>query len=155
MEREMEYLQQLMAENKQLLAPFLKYLPWLQSSAGHSASRLYQGEGISEYSVSFPVYDGTLMNFVREASASPLMDRNYPYIYTRNRIKTHDDERKAIAAATWKDWDVLKGIFSKYVLGGRTKSVLWSEGVQEQIFYLVIKKMKEIIEYWDRPIDCR
>ena len=39
---------------------------------------------------------------------------------------------------------------SKYVLGGRTKGNLWSEAVSEQIFYLVLKQMQEIIEFWDK-----
>jgi len=27
---------------------------------------------------------------------------------------------------------------------------LWSEAVSEQIFYLVIRQMQEIIEFWDK-----
>lgn len=81
------------------------------------------------------------------------MDRNYPYTYTRNRIKTHDDERKIITRAGIRDWNILKGILSKYVLGGRTKGLLWSEGLQENIFYLILKQMQQIIEYWDKPAD--
>ncbi len=155
MEREMQHIQQLMMENKQLLMPLLRYLPWLETTAGKQVSTNYQGEGIAEHSVSFPVYDGTLMNFIREASKSPFMDRNYHYVYTRNRIKSHEDERRIIERATWKEWDILRGILSKYVMGGRTKGTLWNEAVKEQIFYLVIRKMKEIIEYWDKPMDNR
>ena len=105
--------------------------------------------------MSIPVYDSTLMSFVREAEGSALMDRNYSYVYTRNHIQNHEDERKIIAAAEMRDWGILRGILSKYVLGGRTKSVLWSQAVQENIFYLVLKRMQEIIEYWDKPMDIR
>lgn len=152
MEQDIEYMHRLMAENKQVLMPLLRYLPWLEQKAGQSVSTNYQGEGLSDHSMAFPVYDSTLMNFVKEASKSSLMDRNYLYVYSRNRLKTHEDERKAIAAATWKEWDILRGILSKYVLGGRVKAVLWSEAVTERIFCLVLRKMKEIIEYWDQPI---
>lgn len=155
MEQEKEYTQQLMEANKELLMPLLRYLPWLAQNAGHSVSTDYQGEGTSERSLAFPIYDGTLMSFVREASKSPLMEKNYQYIYTRNRIKTHDDEKKIIASATWKEWDLLRGILSKYVMGGRVKAVLWNEAVQEQIFYLVLKKMKEIIDFWGKTGDDR
>ena len=55
-----------------------------------------------------------------------------------------------IQKAGWKEWDILRGILSKYVLGGRTKGNLWSEAVSEQIFYLVIRQMQEIIEFWDK-----
>jgi len=58
-----------------------------------------------------------------------------------------------IADATIKEWGILCGILSNYVLGGRTRSTLWSEAVQERIFYLVINKMVEIVEFWDKPLD--
>lgn len=155
MERDDEYLHRIMLENKEMIMPLLRYLPWLMQHAGQSASSNYTGDGLEEHSVSFPVYDSTLLSFVKEASKSPLMDKNYRYVYTRNRLKTHDDERRIIAGATWKEWDILKGILSKYVLGGRVKAVLWSEAVKEQIFYLVLSRMKEIVEFWDKPIEGR
>ena len=81
------------------------------------------------------------------------MDKNYRYVYTRNHIRTPEDERRVIRAAELKDWDILRGILSRYVLGGMTKASLWSQAVQEDIFYLVLSKMKEIIEYWDKTQD--
>lgn len=154
MEQNMEYRQQMVQEYKQNIMPLLKYLPWLEQSVGKTVSTIYGGQNM-EHSITFPVYDGTLMNFVREASKSPLMDKNYHYVYSRNRIHDHNDERRIIKTAGWREWDVLRGILSKYVLEGRRKGVLWNEAVQEQIFYLVLKQMKEIVEYWDKPMDIR
>lgn len=51
--------------------------------------------------------------------------------------------------------NLLRGILSRYVLEGRIKGKVWNEAVQEQIFYLVLEKMKEIIEFWDKPMDIR
>ena len=150
MEQSSEYREQLLESYKQAVRPLLPYLPWLEQSAGKRASSIYSGQDIGVNSVSFPVYDGTLLNFVREATKSPLMDRNYAYVYTRHRIRTHQEERDIIQKAGWKEWDILRGILSKYVLGGRTKGNLWSEAVSEQIFYLVLKQMQEIIEFWDK-----
>lgn len=150
MESRTEDRQQVIREYRQILEPLMRYLPWLEKNAGKVASRNYQGQGIGENSISFPVYDATLLSFVREASASALMDRNYSYIYSRNGIKTHEDERKVIARAEFRDWGILCGILSKYVLGGRTKANLWGEAVQEDIFLLVLQQMKKIVEYWDR-----
>ena len=155
MEQDLEYRQQLLQEYKQMVMPLLRYLPWFEQNRGQMGSTLYQGAEATEHSMAFPVYDATLMNFVREASKSKLMERNYRYVYTRNRINSHADERKIIASAGLKEWDILRGILSKYVLGGMTKATLWSEGVRENIFCLVLSKMKEIIEYWDKPLDCR
>ena len=81
---------------------------------------------------------------------SPLMNRNYVYVYTRNRIRSHADEKRLIDGAELKDWELLGGILSKYVLEGRTKATLWGEAMQEGIFLLVLRKMREIIRYWDK-----
>lgn len=155
MEQNIEYRQQLVREYKRMVSPLLAYLPWLVQNAGQPGSTAYRGDGYSDQSVSFsfPVYDSTLMSFIKEASKSPLMEKNYSYTYTRNRIRNHDDERRVIQAANIKDWDILRGILSKYVLGGRTKAALWSEAVRENIFALVLEKMRKIIEYWDKPMD--
>lgn len=155
MEQDTEYRQQVVDEYKQAVVPLLRYIPWFERNEGQPGSTLYQGEDFTEHSMGIPVYDATLLNFVREASKSSLMDRNYLYTYSRGRIRTHEDERKVIASAELKDWDVLRGILSKYVMGGMTKSTLWAQGVQENIFLLVLRKMQEIIEFWDQPLDIR
>lgn len=147
-----EYRKKLVQGYKQEVFPLLRYLPWLEKNAGKTASTNYHGQDFTEHSMSFPVYDSTLMGFIKEAARSPLMERNYSYVYTRNFIRTHEDERKIIKGAGIKEWDLLRGILSKYVLGGRTKGTLWSEGVQEGIFALVLEQMRQIIEYWDKPL---
>lgn len=151
MEQDMEYRQQLVQEYRKEVKPLFRYLPWLEQNAGKRPSSIYSGQDIGNHSITFPVYDGTLMSFIKEASRTKLMERNYKYTYTRNHIKTHDDERTLIERAVLKDWDLLRGILSKYVLGGMTKSALWNQGVEEKIFYLTVEKMKEILEYWDKP----
>jgi hypothetical protein len=89
------------------------------------------------------------MSFIKVATNSPLMDRNYPYVFTRRNIKTPADERRAIESADYKDWGIICGILSKYVLGGRTRAALWSQGVSERIFYLCISKMLDIVTRWN------
>lgn len=153
MEQETEFRQQQLGKYKQELMPLLRYLPWLEKNAGTgNGSRNYSGDDMGGVGMSFPVYDSTLLSFVKEAKKTSFMDRNYRYIYTRNRIQTHEDERRMIQNAGIKEWDLLCGILSKYVLGGQTKGTYWSEAVKEQIFYQVIKKMCDIIEFWDKPI---
>ena len=153
MEENEEYRQKLIAEYKRQIEPLLRYLPWLAQHNGMSVSSVYQGAETEQLTMKIPVYDGTLLTFVKLASKSPLMDRNYRYVYSRKRIQSHDDERKLITQATWKDWDTLRGILSYYVMGGRTKGSLWNEAVKEAIFYMVLSQMKEIVEYWDQPIE--
>lgn len=148
MDTENEYIRVLMADREMSLNSLLPYLPWLLNAAGKAGSTIFNGEGIGESSVGFPVYDGTLMNFIKAATATPMMDRNYLYVYTRHDIKDHSKERELIEKATWREWDILCGILSYYVLGGRTRGILWNEGLESGIFTLVVSKMKEIVDFW-------
>lgn len=130
----------------------LVYLPWLEQKQGATVSKIYDGNDVSKTTVSFPVYDTMLLNFVNEAAKTKLMDKNYVYAYSGYSIKTVEDEKRAIDEATVKDAQVLLGILSKYVMGGMTKGVLWSRAVEEGIFYLVLKKMKALLDIWDAPL---
>lgn len=148
-----EYMRKLSGEYKEALAPLLRYLPWLEDHAGTQTGSSYDGSMDGNNTMSFPVYDSTLLSFVKEAGKSSFMNRNYAYIYSYRRMKTPEDERKAIKAATIREWDVLCGILSKYVLGGNAKAYLWTQAVQESIFFMVLDKMREIVEYWDRKLE--
>jgi hypothetical protein len=151
--RDLKDTHQLVQEYLQIAKPLFLYLPWLEKMQGAKPSSTYSGSEIADHSISFPVYDSTLMRFVREASRNPLMDKNYRYIFTRHGIRTVLDERRVIEKATLKDWNILRGILSKYVLGGMTKGTLWSQAITDNIFYLTIKQMKYVLEYWDKPIE--
>lgn len=132
----------------------LRYLPWLQEKSGSDRGmmNIFGSEGIAENSLSFPVYDGTLMSFVKEVSQSKLMDRNYRYQYSRNRIHTVEDERRHIETASLKEMDVLCGILSHYIQGGMTKPALWSLGIKEGIYRDILLKMKKLLDFWDKPL---
>ena len=57
----------------------LRYEGWLQAASGRDASNIYKGEGIEANSMPVPVYDSTLLSFVKEAKATRFMNRNYVY----------------------------------------------------------------------------
>lgn len=155
MSQNAEYRKQQIDGYKKTIVPLLRYLPWLEKNAGQNVGEIYKDPAASEHSIGIPVYDATLMNFVKEAGATSLMERNYAYVYTRNGIVSHEDERRVIENAQIGDWDILRGILTKYVMGGRTRASLWTEGVKENIYLLVLKKMQEIVEFWDKPIDIQ
>lgn len=134
---------------KQDAIKLFRYLTWLESKSGQSACSMYGGEGIATNSVSFPVYDGTLLNFVKEAEKTCFMERNYLYVYSRNSLKNSKDELRLIEKATIRDMDKMAGILSYYVMGGRTKASRWSEGVSNGVYLALLNKMKELIEFWD------
>lgn len=126
-----------------------RYIPWLETKSGGDVVSSYRAE---QSTFSFPVYDGTLMSFVREAQTTKLMNRNYRYTYSRNHIKTAKDELGIIRTATIKEFGVLCDILSKYVLSGMTRAQVWREGIENRIFLEVLLKLKELIEFWDKPL---
>ena len=155
MEKEdIAYRQQVVNTYNPDVEKLISYLPWLEekAAAGDSVEQTFGDNGIRENSITFPVYDGTLMSFIRDVQRTGLVDRNYPYVYSRYRIRTVQDELNAISKADIKEMNVLKGILSKYILGGMTKGRLWTEAVANRIFLNVIRKMKENIDFWDRAM---
>lgn len=147
-----DYMRSLAEKYKQELTPLLRYLDWLEKSRGTKGSTNYNGTENGNNTMSFPIYDSTLLSFVKEAGKTTLMDKNYVYVYSRLRLQTPEDERQVIKRATLQDWNALCGILTRYVRGGMTQSYLWTQGMEEGIFYLVLAKMKEVVEYWDKPL---
>lgn len=130
----------------------IPYISWLQTKSGKDVEGIYAGEGLNETSVPVPVYDANLLRFVREAGKLELIDRNYVYVYARYDLDTIAKELKAIEKATLQEMKMLSGILSKYVLKGRVQGKYWTAGVENHIFLNVILKMKELMEFWDKPL---
>lgn len=129
----------------------IPYISWLETKVGVDVSGVYDGNDLSKTTFSFPVYDSMLLNFINEAQKTELMDENYMYTYSQYFIKDHDGEMEAVEKADMKRANVLCGVLSKYVLGGRTKGKLWAQAVEEGTFLAVLKKMKSLLELWDKP----
>lgn len=124
----------------------LKFLPWLEKTSGGVASGIYSGEGIENTSMAVPVYDSTLLNFIKEIRTTDFMNRNYVYTYSRYRIKTAKDEFRVIDACSLQDISVLGDILSKYVLRGDVKGAVWSEGVSNGVYLALLLKLKDLME---------
>ena len=154
-QEDIAYRQQIVNEYKPDVERLVRYLPWLESKMGTSVQQSYSASGIGEHSVAFPVYDSTVMSFVKEAQRTHLMDRNYMYVYSRYRIRTVQQEIKAIEKASIKEMDLLKAMLSKYVMGGMKKGRMWSEAVESGVFLYVLKKMKANLDFWDKPTPTR
>lgn len=144
--------QQIMQHYRADIARLTRYIPWLESKRGQEVSSEYRHEDFVKSSFAFPVYDGTLMNFVKDVEKTDLTDRNYRYVYSRNHIATVADEYVQIDRASIQDIDILIGILSKYIIGGRTKGALWSDGVRNGVYLAIVNKLKELCEFWDKPL---
>ena len=124
----------------------MKYLSWLQNVSGTATSSIFSGEGIDKSSLTVPVYDSTLLNFVKEVKKTDFLNRNYVYTFSRYRMKTEKDELRVIEACSLQDITVLGDILSKYVIKGDVKGAMWAEGVQNGVYLAVLLKMKELME---------
>lgn len=152
MENENTYRQELMNKYRIIFKDLFRYIPWFEQKKGQKSFKLYSGDDLPSNSVSIPVYDSTLLAFVKEMQRSGLMDRNYVYVYSRLGLKTVQDEVNAIQSAELKDIDVILGVMAKYVLGGMTKGALWTQAEEEGIFYYSLLKIKDLLDVWDQPL---
>ncbi len=125
------------------------YIAYFEEKASQAIAHDYDGEQ-GQTTMAFPVYDGTLMSFVRTAQKTVFMDRNYFYAYTKRRIKTSKQEEEALAKATLKDEDFLNAVISKYVSEGMRKTGVWQDAVTRKLFLTALKKHKENLDYCKR-----
>lgn len=124
----------------------LRYVAWLQKVSGHETSDIYKGEGIEATSMPVPVYDSTLLSFVKEAKSTRFMNRNYVYTFSQYNLRKTQDELNLIADCTLLEVDVLGDILSKYILKGEVKGAYWTEGVRNGVFLAILLKLKELLE---------
>ena len=117
-----------------------KYMNWIEKKSGQQVRNFYDGEEDQKL-IQIPVYDSTLLAFVKDAGKTKLMDRNYRYVYTRYKIKSVDDELRLLRHAHLKDMDLFRGILSSYVMRGRSKSSVWSDGIKNGVFLELMRRM--------------
>lgn len=150
-ENENLYRQEMIQKYRAVFDKLFRYIPWLTLKQGQKTSHLYDGEG-SETSMPITVYDSTLLSFVKEMQATGLINRNYVYVFSRNFIRTLQDELNWIERAELKNIEDIFGIMAKYILGGMTKGNLWTEAVENGVFLKALLKIKELLEVYDQPL---
>lgn len=126
-----------------------RYVPWFESHVRESVQDTYSNENM-EHTIPFPVYDSTLLSFVKEFQRTGLVDRNYAYVYSRNRLHNSADELKLIENAEIKNLEDICGILSKYVIEGNVRGSAWSEGVSNGVYRAALIKMKEVLDFWSK-----
>jgi len=146
-ENDKAYRLQLIADYRSRFEPFFRYIPWFEERRGKNQAKLYDGDNTSG-TISVPVYDATLLNFVRAMQDTGMMNRNYHYVYSKNMMYGFEDEIAHIMKCNLKDMDIIIGIISKYVLGGMAKGRMWTDAVEEGIFYHALLRVKEILDVW-------
>ena len=137
---------------KQDVIRLSKYIPWLEDKSGDDVSKNYQDGNKMDHTLTFPVYDSILLAFLNDASTTVFMEKNYQYFYTKNHIHDYQDELAMIERADIMHMDILQCILSRYVFGGMVKAYLWKAGVDHKIFVTVLKKARQIVEFWSEPL---
>ncbi|MGN0376741.1 MAG: hypothetical protein ACI4ED_03820 [Suilimivivens sp.] len=150
-ENENLYRQEIIQKYRVIFDKLFRYIPWFTQKQGMKISHLYDGEG-SDTSMPITVYDSTLLAFVKEMQATGLINRNYVYVFSRNSIRTLQDELNWIDRAELKNIEDIFGIMAKYILGGMTKGNLWTQAVEDGVFLKALLKIKELLEVYDQPL---
>ena len=152
MQRERLSREEFLAMFREDVIRLSRYIPWFEEKCGSDVSQNYTDGDLMNHTLSFPVYDSILLAFLNDASTTVFMEQNYHYFYSRNRIKSYEDELRLIETADIMHMDVLQCILSRYVFGGMTKAYLWRDGVEHRVFLAVLKKARYIIEFWSQPL---
>ena len=152
MDNENIYRQEMIKKYRDAMGSLFRYISWFEEKVGRKAVQNYHGDNIPGNSIPIPVYDSTLLAFVKEMQGTGLMDRNYVYTYSRLGIRNAQDELKLIQKAELKDIEVIFAIMAKYVLGGMTKGMLWPEAVENGVFLQSLTRIKELLDIWDQPL---
>ncbi|HAL02135.1 MAG TPA: hypothetical protein DCP07_02150 [Lachnospiraceae bacterium] len=150
MEQDKPGIAEVVNKYKEDVVKLCKYLNYLEVKQGEKMYRNYENQETP--TMKFPVYDSTLLSFIKVAQTTKFINKNYVYTLSRKKLKTPEDEIKFIKSAQIMDMQALGDILSKYVLKGMTKGTLWSEGVSSGVFYYLVKQMKELIEFWTVPM---
>lgn len=143
MNKEANLKEEIIEEYQEDLLKLLRYLPFLEQKGGKDVQNFYEGDG-EHTIIPVPVYDSTLLGFVKEARSTKFMNRNYPYTYRKWRMPDPKAERAAMESATLRDIELFRGIISKYVLEGQRKAVMWTTAVEERIFVTALSKLKTL-----------
>lgn len=150
MEQDKPGIAEVVNNYKEDVVKLCKYLNYLEVKQGEKMYKNYENQETP--TMKFPVYDSTLLSFIKVAQTTKFINKNYVYTLSRKKLKTPEDEIKFIKSAQIMDMQALGDILSKYVLKGMTKGTLWSEGVSSGVFYYLVKQMKELIEFWTVPM---
>ncbi len=151
MEQNPEYRRNMVRRIRPEVEPLFRYIDWFESKVDRQVSSIYSDNELSKHSVTFPVYDATLLSFIKDVQKTNLTDRNYVYVYTRHKMNTPQEEKAKIEEVGITDMEILTGVLSKYVLGGMTKGYVWPQAVRDGIFLAILKKYRTLLEVWDQP----
>lgn len=124
----------------------MQYYNWIKSKSGQDISSLYTGDNIEETSMAVPVYDSTLLAFIKVAKGTEFMNRNYVYTFSRLRLRTPQDEIEAIKDSSLQEIKNIGDILSNYCYKGDVRGATWNEGLKNGVYLAILDRLKELLE---------
>lgn len=150
-ESEKNSILEAVSEYKESVEKIAVFLPWLEKKSGQNLMESFVPNNCAT-AMPIPRYDSNLLDFIKTLENSGRINKNYDYVYKRYKIYNEDDEISLTHRANITDMEMLFAILSKYVILGRTKGLIWKSGVENGVYFEVVKKMKELIEFWSMPM---
>lgn len=142
----------IIATYKKDIESLIKYIEWFDEQKDVYEETYYKQDNLPQ-NMRIPTYSSTLLAFIKAVQKTKLIDRNYRYAYSRNHIRSVEDELVYIKNAKLENINVLMAIISSYVLRGMTKGKVWNDGVMNCVFLECLIKLKSIIEPPENILD--
>ena len=122
-----------------------EYIPFFETATSENVCRWEGGEktGKDEYHISFPVYDSTLSNFIRDFYSTNLIYYNYLNLIEQRELNNTSEMIEAIATA---DLELLKALLTGFVRQERFGDGLWEFAIEQKIYLKVLKRFNELFE---------
>ena len=118
------------------------FIPYFETATEESVCRWEEGK-IPGGDNSYPVYERTLKDFIREFYETNLISHNYLDILDNRGLKNMDGIDDVIKNA---DIELLRAIFTKYVSQERFCDGLWATAVREKIFLGILNRFQELLK---------
>lgn len=127
----------------------LKYYSWIKKMSGQDVGGLYTGDDIEKSSMAVPIYDSTLLGFIKTAKGTEFMNRNYLYTYSRLRMRNAKDELEVIKDCSLQDIRVIGDILSYYCYKGDVKGAVWNEGLKNGVYLAILDRLMALLEIYN------
>lgn len=120
------------------------FIPYFETATGESVCHWGGGEKLGEkhYTMSYPVYDRTLDEFIQKFYKTNLICYDYLNIIDSKGLEMTSKINNAIDDA---DIQLLKAIFTGYVRQERFCDGLWADAVEDKVFLKILNRFNELL----------
>lgn len=121
------------------------FIPYFETATKENVCR-WDGEkkpGESYYTGSYPIYDRTLKDFIKEFYETNLISYNYSDILDNRGLKNMDGINDVIESA---DIELLRAILTKYIGQERFCDGVWATAVRDRIFLGILNRLRELLK---------